>query len=177
MTSITRIDYIVHPIYPLDVKREETLDLVSRLTRFTSFVGQEYSRACILLHSGHEHFKAYKLARQSPPGTQRLNHLVLEYYKLAHQLTKNLIENCRYLSIGEATRFTPQSNKTHLSEDFKYFLEENDFDLDNPLIIGHGTRKSRCVRSFCRELINCLENEMNIKTTFQFNDKTCLDLK
>ena len=117
---------------------------------------------------------------------KRYNEVVSERKSLGDFLKKELIKNCSNLFIGETTKFSIASYGTNegvefecfLDNHFRDYLDKNNIllDVEDLILIGHGTVKGACVEEELKNLENAIKQKYNINSRYTFNDDTCVEL-
>lgn len=83
MIRITEVHYIMHLTYDLDIRPEETRELIDDVVNFCRRVGRDPSRLFILEVNGFSHYK-----NSSP---EIFNAILLEYFRQSELIFAQLI--------------------------------------------------------------------------------------
>ena len=134
MQRITRIDYVVSPLFDLETDlNNETARLVDNLIKLSSEKGPNPENLWILGDDGLDPYDSSDVSKHTG--------LILEYHVQSARIIKHFIENCRNFFIGYVENHGVYDPDLMLPMGrFDRYLRSKDLviDAENLMIYGHG---------------------------------------
>ena len=167
---ITRIDYIVHPLYTLTCNRRESEALVERINRLIEQEGKDEKRLFMLNKD--------RINERCTTLEERKDHdkKMAELIALFHgKCPRGYIHSWHPLVDAE-DNLIEDEEMSSFSYAFPRFMKSRKVKIDtaNFSIVGHGVYKNGCVRVATDHLGTIIQRAYEVNVVPLLNDATCL---
>lgn len=172
MEKITRIDYIVDPLFAIDISRKKTGRLVDNLIELSEKYGRNPKNLAILSPdplSEHDTCGAFE---------SEINGFVLEYLAQQTRLIQSFIKNYRNFYIGNTKNYSNYEPSIEMNGGrFNWFLHQKELEIDakNLKLFGHGVYADCCVRDALNEFTREIYKRHRITVDYKIMKKTSIN--
>lgn len=180
--EISRIHYLVHPLWQLDVNRDATSELVEKLIELGEKEGKDVGTLFILEMNGSDHYfeneDDYEEHLKEENGLsydEAKKQAISDYFRLGGDLTDGLRKRCNNLFLGNPAWLVGKKGESELDDHFQRYIQRHQVVFtDGCDVVSHGADVDACIPDRSQTLVDAINSTYGSELTYRINQETSL---